>query len=85
MFNTFDSNSNKFEKKLSNNKYNGATVDDLSDIASENGGKLPTIVNAVEIDWNGARPDIGEGENGITTIGELLTSIKGVYSPMFAN
>ena len=43
------------------------------------------VINAVDIDWNGARPDIGEGENGITTIGELLTSIKGVYSPMFAN
>ena len=42
-------------------------------------------VNAVEIDWNGARPDIGEGENGITTTGELLSSIKGVYSPMFAS
>jgi len=85
MFNTFDSDSYKKGKKISNNKYNGATVDDLSDIASENGGKLPTIVNAVEIDWNGARPDIGEGENGITTTGELLSSIKGVYSPMFAN
>lgn len=47
----------------------------------EDGG----IINAFDIDWNGAKPGIGEGENGITTIGELLTSIKGVYSPMFAN
>lgn len=38
-------------------------------------------VNAVEIDWNGAKPGIGEGNNGITTTGELM---KGVYSPMFA-
>lgn len=43
------------------------------------------IINAVDIDWNGAKPGIGEGENGITTTGELLSSIKGVYSPMFAN
>ena len=50
------------------------------------GGDLPKLINAVEIDWNGARPDIGEdATNGITTTGELLSSIKGVYSPMFAN
>ncbi len=48
-------------------------------------GDVKKIINAVEIDWNGAKPGIGEGENGITTTGELLSSIKGVYSPMFAN
>ena len=47
--------------------------------------KTIPLINAVDINWNGARPDIGEGENGITTTGELLSSIKGVYSPMFAN
>lgn len=85
-FNSFDNVSNKFGKKLSNNKYNGATIDDIADIVSENGGKLPTIVNAIEIDWNGAKPDIGEDSTkGITTTGELLSRIKGVYSPVFAN
>ena len=53
-----------------------------SGVDSELGG----VINAVDIDWNGAKPGIGEDvTNGITTIGELLTSIKGVYSPMFAN
>lgn len=47
--------------------------------------KPSPLINAIDIDRNGARPDIGEGENGITTTGELLSSIKGVYSPMFAN
>ena len=69
-------------KKISHNKYDGATVNDLEDIASENDGKSPTIVNAVEIDWNGAKPGMNEDStNGITTTGELM---KGVYSPMFA-
>ena len=70
-FNSFDT---KFFKtgKISNGEYDGATIDDLSDIASENGGKLPSIVNALEIDWNGAKPGFGEDDNGITTTGELF-------------
>ena len=47
--------------------------------------KPSPLINAVDIDWNGAKPGIGEGENGITTTGELLSSIIEVYSPMFAN
>ena len=43
-----------------------------------------TIV-ALDIDWCAAKPDIGEGENGITTTREVLSSIIGVYSPMIAN
>ena len=40
------------------------------------------IINAVDIDWNGAKPGMGEDSTiGITTTGELK---KGVYSPMFA-
>lgn len=34
------------------------------------------IINAVDIDWNGAKPDIGETSDGITTTGELLKLIK---------
>ena len=34
------------------------------------------IINAVDIDWNGAKPKIGETSDGITTTGELLTLIK---------
>ena len=43
------------------------------------------VINAVDIDWNGAKPGIGEGVTGINTTGELLSRIKEVYSPMFAN
>ena len=53
-FNSFDGDIFTRGKKVSNEQYLGATVDDLADIASDNGGKLPTIVNALEIDWNGA-------------------------------
>lgn len=38
-------------------------------------------IDAINIDWNGAKPGMGEGTNGITTTGELM---KDVYSPMFA-
>ena len=81
-FHSFDGTINAFGKKVSNEQYDHATVDDLANIASDNGGSLPSIVNAVEIDWNGAKPGMGEDStNGITTTGELM---KGVYSPMFA-
>jgi len=33
-------------------------------------------VNAVDIAWNGAKPGIGEPEEGINTTGELLAIIK---------
>ena len=33
---------------------------------------IQPVVNAVEIDWNGAKPGFGEDDNGITTTGELL-------------
>ncbi len=52
--------------------------------ADEDG--ITPIINAVEIDWNGAKPGIGENQTtGITTTGELLSRIKEVYSPVFAN
>lgn len=39
-------------------------------------------IDAINIDWNGAKPGMGEDStNGITITGELM---KGVYSPMFA-
>lgn len=52
------------------NDYTGYEQDDAS-----------KLINAVEIDWNGAKPGMGEGNNGITTTGELT---KEFYSPMFA-
>ena len=48
---------------------NGAAADMSADIADENGGKLPSKVNAVEIDWNRAQL----GTTTINTTGELLS------------
>ena len=36
------------------------------------GDQITKSLNAVEIDWNGAKPGFGEDDNGITTTGELL-------------
>ena len=79
-FNSFDGDSSKVKKTLSNNKYDGATVDDLAEIEEENGGKLPKIINAVEIDWNGA---VINGQT-INSTGELLKERIQQNSPMFA-
>ncbi|MBR2016909.1 MAG: hypothetical protein IKA00_06390 [Prevotella sp.] len=69
-FNSFDSNGNKYKNKLLNNQYSGASVDDLADIANDNGGVLPTTINALEIDWNG----MVLGDKTINTTGELLSN-----------
>ena len=37
----------------------------------EDGDNISKLVNVVEIDWNGAKPGIGEGESGIKT-GEII-------------
>lgn len=50
-----------------------ASDSDLIDIAKDNDGKLPTIVNAVEIDWNGAQ--LGENKT-LNTTGEVLSRYK---------
>ena len=54
-FNSVDVQISGNGKKWGNSQIANATDEDLIDIASDNGGKLPTIVNAVEIDWNGAQ------------------------------
>ena len=72
-FNSFDSTIIGVGKKVSNEQYLGATVNDLEDIASDNNGKLPTVINAVEIDWNGAQVE----ENvTLNSTGDLLSWIK---------
>jgi len=53
--------------------------------AAEDG--IKPVVNAVEIDWNGAQVQLS-GENSsrtINTTGELMNLIKEVSSPMLAN
>ena len=65
---------------------NTQNYNDDTGLYNDNQNKLNNLgvfksVNAVEIDWNGAKPGMGEGTNGITSTGELK---KGVYSPMFA-
>ena len=50
--------------------------------AGGDGTQWKPSVNAVDIDWNGAKPNIPNiPENGITTTGDL---VEEVYSPMFA-
>lgn len=53
-FNSVDVQISGNNKKWGNADILNATDDDLIDIASDYGGKLPTIINVVEIDWNGA-------------------------------
>ena len=70
---------------ISNGKYSTTSKQALIDSGYESSGGGFSI-NAVDIDWNGAKPGIGEDlTTGITTTGELLSRIKEVYSPMFAN
>ena len=78
-FNSFDSNVLSRIKKVGNSQYLGATVNDLAEIASDNGGKLPTIINAVDIDWNGAEitsTAFPSMDRTINTTGDLLSWIK---------
>lgn len=75
-FNSFDSNASAFKKKLSNTQYAGASVDDLADIANDNGGVLPTTINAVEIDWNGAQV----AGKTLNTTGEMLSILQTAYN-----
>ena len=53
---------------LSHPDLKGATDTDLTDIANDNGGRLPSKVNAVEIDWNGA----SMCNQTVNTTGQLL-------------
>ena len=64
---TVDTRSNRYtgwDKKYTNSNNIGDTYPaDESDIAKS--------INAIEIDWNGAKPGIGEGTSGIKT-GEII-------------
>ena len=57
-------------KSIGNKDIVDATSEDLSDIAEENGGQLPSTVNAVEIDWNGAQV----AGKTLNTTGEVLSN-----------
>ena len=69
-FNSVDTILSGNSKKWGQAELANATDEDLVDIASDYGGKLPTIVNAVEIDWNG----MVLGDKTINTTGELLSN-----------
>ena len=53
-FNSVDTALMGVGKKVGNNENRNADAATLSEIAADYDGKLPNIVNAVEIDWNGA-------------------------------
>jgi hypothetical protein len=71
-FNSVDTILSGNNKKWGQAELGGATDADLVDIASDNGGKLPTIVNAVEIDWN----DASICNQTVSTTGQLLNIIN---------
>ena len=68
-FNSVNVNVLPRTKSIGNENINGASDADLTDIANDNGGRLPSKVNAVEIDWNGAQL----GDKEINTTGEFLS------------
>lgn len=57
-------------KSIGNKDIVDAISEDLTDIAAENGGKLPSTINAVEIDWNGAQV----AGKTLNTTGEVLSN-----------
>ena len=71
-FNSVNVNVLPRTKSIGNENIVGASSEDLIDIAEEYGGKLPSTVNAVEIDWNGAQV----AGKTLNTTGEVLSSYK---------
>jgi hypothetical protein len=65
-------------KLISHPDFSGATDADLADIAADNGGKLPSKVNAVEINWNGAQIC----NQTVNTTGQLLKIINDLYAQL---
>lgn len=75
-FNSIDVTLMGIGKKVGHLDNANATSEDLVDIASENGGKLPTVVNAVEIDWNEAQVSTPDGTETVNTSGEMLSLVQ---------
>ena len=69
--------SNKSFKPLVYEDSGGNTTEDLNEQYGV-GGDLPKLINAVEIDWNGAELGTVNGINlgTINTTGDLLNAIK---------
>ena len=72
--------SNKSFVPILNGEIYQYDTNSLNEDFSDNGGKLPTIVNAVEIDWNGAQLSLPEELNlgtniTINTTGQLFATI----------
>ena len=65
--------------RITNNKYDETKLSNaLTAVANGNTTwDKVAFINAVDIDWNGAKPNIPNvSENGITTTGELLKIIE---------
>ena len=90
-FNSIDVAISGNTKKWGQAELMGATDADLIEIALDNGGRLPSIVNAVEIDWNSAELDLSDssiaadvpgvvnGKKVINTTGELFADIDELF------
>jgi hypothetical protein len=65
-------------KKWGQAELMGATDADLVDIAADNVGRLRSIVNVIEINWNGAELSYlpAQGTQIVNTTGDLLSFIN---------
>jgi hypothetical protein len=62
---------NNFTGNEKNHPIKGKLTSLYNDYAGYEQDDASKLINAVEIDWNGAKPGIGEGESGIKT-GEII-------------
>ena len=73
-FSSFDGNIVSVGKKVGNKENAGATINDFQD-----NEQIPSVINALEIDWNGANlGDISTEFPNIHSTGQLLKAILSV-------
>lgn len=75
-FNDIKTSTNIKLPAFAGSKIHGSSTEDLNADYGE-GGNLPTIVNAVEIDWNGAQLKNGSTVKAtLNTTGEMLSILQ---------
>ena len=69
---------NNFTENEHNQVVKGKLTSATNDYAGYEQDDASKLINAVDIDWNGAKPGIGEGTSGINTTGEIIRgTLKG--------
>lgn len=80
-FGSFKGTGISLGKNVINKQNVGCTLNELNENAADNNGLLPSTVNAIEIDWNGANLSaIGTEFSSIRTTGQLLKAIIAVQN-----